>query len=539
MGAFDCDFVVIGSGFGGSVAALRLSAKGYDVVVVEQGKRWRAGDFPETNWNVRKSFWIPRFFCYGIQAMTLLRDVFVLHGTGVGGGSLVYANTLLVPPDEVFERPEWRRLGDWKRDLAPHYETAKRMLGVVTAPFLGASDRLLEEVAQEMGREKTFRPTEVGVFFGEPGCAVADPYFEGKGPDRSGCTLCGGCMTGCRHDAKNTLDRNYLWFAEKNGVRVAAETRVTDVRAMPDGSYAISTRSTTGWLGLPRKTLRCRGVVFAGGVLGTVPLLAGCRERGTLPRVSPTIGRYVRTNSEALVGVTSRTESVDYSKGIAIASGFHPDDSTHVEMVRYGSGHDAMSLLGTVLVEGGPGLPRAARWLVAIARQPLRSLRTLRRRGWARRSAILLVMQPVENHLDLVWRRRWWWPFSKQLDSAWQTDQPVPKYFPVAHDVARRLESKMGGEAGSVLPEVLFNLTSTAHILGGCPMGTSAENGVVDRTGRVFGYENLFVTDGSIVPANLSVNPSLTITALAEWVMSHVPLKGRPGEETIPEGTSH
>jgi cholesterol oxidase len=515
----DYDYVIIGSGFGGSVSALRLVEKGYRVLVVERGKRYRASDFPKTNWDVRKYLWAPKLFCYGIQAITFLRDVLVLHGAGVGGGSLVYANTLLVPPDAVFEQPAWKRMGNWRTDLAPHYATAKRMLGVTKVPAaaLGETDRLLRDIAHEMGRGGTFHATEVGVYFGEAGKTVADPYFDGEGPERTGCTLCGGCMVGCRHGAKNTLDKNYLYLAEKGGATILPETEVVDVREVP-GGYAVGARGVTG---LRRRwSWRARGVVFAGGVLGTLPLLFRCKARGSLARLSPVLGQRVLTNSEALLGATSN-QDVNYAKGIAIASGFNPDDDTHIEMVRYGPGQDFMALLATTLTPGGPGMPRWLRWVVSIAREPRRWLRHVSPMGFAKRSGILLVMQPLESFMRLRWARRWWWPGAR-LQSDLNTDQRVPKYFPVAHEVAERLADKVGGDARSVLPEVLFNLTSTAHILGGCPMGEGPETGVIDRTARVYGYDNLFVIDGSIMPANLSVNPSLTITALAEWAMSHV-----------------
>jgi cholesterol oxidase len=520
---FDYDYLVIGSGFGGSVSALRLAEKGYRVAVLERGKRWRTADFPKTNWNLRKFLWAPVVRCFGIQAITLLRDVMILHGCGVGGGSLVYANTLLVPPDRVFADPKWSTLGNWKENLAPHYSTAQRMLGVTTAPCPTESDHLLREIADEMGRGDTYRATEVGVFFGKPGETVSDPYFGGQGPERAGCIECGGCMVGCRHNAKNTLDKNYLYFAEKLGVEIIPETKVLDVRELSAGGYEVRTQKITDWVFKRRRTLRARGVVFSGGVLGTVPLLLKCKERGSLGRLSDALGTFVRTNSEALVGSTARRSDIDYSRGIAIASGFWPTDDTHIEMVRYGRGQDFMSLLTTMLVGGGAPWPRPVRLLGNIVRHPLRFLRVCNPFGWARRTGILLVMQLLPNHMSLRWRRRWFWPFTKGLDSEWQSDEKVPKYFPIANQTAERLAEKMDGDPTSGMAEVLFNTTSTAHILGGCTMGADTSQGVIDSLGRVYGYDNLYVADGSIVPVNLSVNPSLTICALSEWVMSHVP----------------
>jgi cholesterol oxidase len=382
---------------------------------------------------------------------------------------------------------------------------------------------LLKEIADEMGRGDTYRPTEVGVYFGTPGKTVPDPYFNGEGPERAGCTQCGGCMVGCRHNAKNTLDKNYLYLAEKLGVEIIPETQVLDVRELPGGGYAVDTRKITDWVFKRRRTFRARGVVFSGGVLGTVPLLLRCKERGSLSRLSDALGTYVRTNSEALVGSTAKSGAVDYSRGIAIASGFWPTDDTHIEMVRYGRGQDFMSLLCTSLVGGGPPWPRPVRFLGEILRHPLRFLRLCNPFGWARRTGFLLVMQLLPNHMSLRWRRRWFWPFSKGLDSEWQSSEKVPKYFPIANQTAERLAEKMDGDPSSAMAEVIFNTTSTAHILGGCPMGADASQGVIDSLGRVHGYDNLYVADGSIVPVNLSVNPSLTICALSEWVMSHVP----------------
>ena len=474
---------------------------------------------------MRKFLWAPLVRCFGIQAITFLRDVMILHGCGVGGGSLVYANTLLVPPDAVFDDPRWSALGDWKSNLAPHYATAKQMLGVTTAPCPTETDHMLREIAVEMDRGETYHPTEVGVYFGEPGKTVDDPYFEGRGPTRTGCIQCGGCMVGCRHNSKNTLDKNYLYLAEQLGTRVIAETEVLDIREIHGGGYEVETRKITDWFVKRRTTYRCRGIVLSGGVLGTVPLLLKCKERGSLRRLSDRLGSYVRTNSEALVGATSRKREVDYSKGIAIASGFHPSPETHVEMVRYGKGQDMMSLLNTVLVGGGPPWPRPLRWLGQIVRHPLKFLRACNPFGWARRTGILLVMQYLPNHMSLSRRRRWYWPFSKKVDSVWDSPEKVPKYMPIANELAERLADKMDGDAGSVLGEVLFNVSSTAHILGGCPMAADASQGVIDKYGRVFGYDNFYVADGSVVPVNLSVNPSLTICALSEWIASHVPAK--------------
>lgn len=531
MTSFDYDFAIVGSGFGGSVSALRLSEKGYSVAVLEMGKRWRKEDFPESTWNVWKYLWRPWLGMYGILQMTLVKDAFFLHGAGVGGGSLVYANTLLVPPKEAFDDPRWVGM-NWREALEPHYATAKKMLGVVESPIVVETDRMLKEVAEEMGRGDTFHRATVGVFFGdEPGKTVPDPFFGGEGPARTGCTMCGGCMVGCRIGAKNTLDQNYLYLAEKKGAVIEPETRVLDVKPLPKeegGGYALTVRKATGFLGGlfgTTRTIRVRGVVVSGGSYGTVNLLMRCKERGSLAKLSDRLGTYLRTNSEALLGVRSRRDDVDYSKGIAITSGVFVDDKTHIEVVRYPKGSDALAPLATVLTDGGGSIPRPLRWIGTILRHPLQFLRTVVPFGWAQKTAILLVMQPVDNHLKYELRRRWYWPFSKKLDSNRGDGPPVPVYIPVANLVAKKLAKKMDGVPQSGLLEVLLGKASTAHILGGCPIGLDAGDGVVDPDGRAFGYDDLYIVDGSIIPANLGVNPSLTITAMAERIMTQVPAR--------------
>ncbi len=523
------DFVIVGSGFGGSVSALRLSEKGYRVLVIEQGKRWNATDFAKSTWDVRRYLWKPGLGLHGILQMTLLRDVFFLHGAGVGGGSLVYANTLLQPPPQAFDDPRWVGL-DWKLELVPHYETARRMLGAVPSEVLAPTDLVLKEVADDMGRGHTFHRATVGVYFGEAGKRVADPFFGGEGPERTGCIRCGGCMVGCRHDSKNSLDKNYLYLAEKRGAVIRAETRVTDIRV--DGAgYVVETATSTSVFG-KAGAVRARGIVLAAGSFGTVDLLLRCKEKGSLPNISDQVGSFVRTNSEALLAVRSRRKDVDYSKGIAISAGAFVDDNTHIEIVRYPDGSDALSVLTTLLTGGGGSLPRWVRWLGRVVSSPLQFLRISVPFGWARRTAILLVMQPVDNYLRYVRRRRWYWPFGKKTDTALATDRPAPVYLPMANEVAKRMAVKMDGIAQSGIVEVLLNRASTAHILGGCPIGEDAKSGAVDPAARLFGYENFYVVDGSIIPANLGVNPSLTITAMAEHVMARVPQK--PGTEPKP-----
>lgn len=520
---FDADFLVVGSGFGGSVSALRLVEKGYDVLVLEAGRRWQTGEFPKTNWLLHKFLWLPTLGFYGIQRITLLKNVMVLSGAGVGGGSLVYANTVLEPPDAFYRDPRWAGLDDWKAQLAPHYQTAKRMLGAVPSRFLGPGDQTLREVADELGAGETFHQPEVAVFFGEPNKRVPDPFFGGEGPERVGCNYCGGCMVGCNFGAKNTLDKNYLYLAEKRGARVEPLRTVTGITPHPEGGYTVSVRRT-GPFGARLRDLRVRRVVLSGGVLGTVPLLLKCKERGLLPALSDRLGDYVRTNSEAIVGALSRRSDADNSRGIAITSGFYPEPHTHVELVRYGAGQDAMGRLAALMVDGHGGrLRRFLRYLGQIARHPLDFLRTQVPWGWAKRTVILLVMQPLDNHLRVKLERPWWWPFRKRLVSELPPGQlKPPTYIPAANLVARRVAEKTDAIALGAVNEALLDAPTTAHILGGCSMGATAADGVIGPDHQVFNYPGLYVCDGSAVSANLGVNPSLTITAMTELAMSKI-----------------
>lgn len=524
--SFDYDFIVIGSGFGGSVSALRLSEKGYKVAVLEKGKRWQKEDFPETSWNLRKYLWLPALGCYGIQALTILKHIGILHGTGVGGGSLVYANQLLVPPDEVFSRPEWG-IRDGKSALMPHYETARKMLGANPSPQIGIADRCLREVGIEMRGKDTFHKNEVGIFFGTPDRTAADPYFGGIGPERQGCTFCGACMIGCPVGAKNTLDRNYLYLAEGLGARVIPEIEVTGVKPW-NGGYEVACRKSTGFSG-PETIYRSKGVVFSGGVMGSVKLLMKCKQDGLLPRISDQLGNYVRTNSEALLGVKSRNKNVNWNDQIAITSGIYADQTTHIEMVRYNKGSDVMPNLLTLLTDGGGKQPRIVTYLKNILNHPVDFLKLLWPLEKAATTSIVLVMQTDENHLLMDYRPRWWRLGKRTLNTRIPPGKNrSPSYIPVANDVARRLAEKMDGTPMSSIFETLFDIPTTAHILGGCCMGTSAESGVVGTNGEIFGYPNLFVADGSVVPANLGVNPSLTITALSEYIMSQMPSASQP-----------
>jgi cholesterol oxidase len=531
-GGFDVDALVVGSGFGGSVSALRLREKGYSVVVLERGKRFHAKDFPATNWDVRRSLWIPIAKCFGILRLSLFSDVFVLSGAGVGGGSLVYANTLYVPPKTFFRNGPWATMRDWESELAPHYRMAQFMLGVAQNTFEGEPDHVLADIADEMGKGDTYVRTPVAVYFGKPGRKAPDPYFGGAGPDRSGCTLCGGCMVGCRFDAKNTLDKNYLYFAEKLGAEVRPERNVVDIEPLAGGGYAVTHERSGAWFARDRQTIRAKKVVLAAGVLGSVKILLEAKERGRLPNVSAALGGHVRTNSEAILGVDAKAPKESYARGIAITSSFHPDENTHVEVVRYSEGSDALVPLSTLLTDGGGSLPRAFRWMGNVAKTPLVWAKSLWPFGRAKRGIFLLVMQTLDNSLSLKMRRRWTRLFTKALDTDRGGGAPNPTYIPLGNEVARVFAGKVKGTAYSSILEVLFDVPTTAHILGGAAIGPSAAEGVVDERHEVYGHPGLYVCDGSVVPANLGVNPSLTITALTEHAMSFMPVN--EGQERVP-----
>jgi len=530
------DYLVIGSGFGGSVSALRLREKGYRVVVLERGKRYQAQDYPRTNWNLRKYLWCPPLGCFGIQAMTLLRHVFVLHGCGVGGGSLVYGAVLKEPQPQTWQHPIWTRLGFDEQTLRPFYDLARRMLGVTEAPVTAITDEHLQAAAQAMGCAESFHPLPVGIYFGTPGATVPDPFFEGRGPARSGCQLCGGCMVGCRFGAKNTLDQNYLYLAERLGASIVPECQVTDVRPDEDG-YVVTARRSTSWFSRSH-TWHARGVIFAGGVLGTVPLLLRCRERGSLPRLSARLGQIVRTNSEAITVATSSDRMFDGTHGVAIASGIETPDGTSVEMVRYGAGQSALSVLAGPLLPQTHGRPVSlCGWLWRVFQQPKLWWSLIDKRRWAERSGILLAMQASDGELQLSRERRWWGCGPRRLQSQLSSGQAPAATLPVADELAVQLARSMRGIPQGSLMSMVLKRPSTAHILGGCCLAPDETQGVVDREGRVYGYNHLYVVDGSVLPANLGVNPSLTITALAEWIMSRIPVKPTPTDQ--PSAESH
>ncbi len=529
------DYVVIGSGFGGSVSAMRLAEKGYSVLLLERGKRWSEETFGP-NWQVWKYLWLPALRCFGILQISALKHGLVLHGSGVGGGSLGYANVLEVPDDRLFEARSWQDFADWKAILKPHYETAKHMLGVTQNPRLSPADEVLKEIADELGQGDTFRPTQVGVFFGPEGEEVPDPYFGGEGPPRSGCNFCGGCMVGCKYNGKNTLVKNYLYFAEKWGARIVPETQVADIRTLaagqPDGAlYELVTRSSTAWLLKRERRVRARNVILSAGVLGTLKLLFHARdETGSLRDISPRLGDMVRTNSEALLGVMAKEKVVNYSKGIAITSIFRGDEVTRIEPVRYPDGSSLMRILV------GPLIPRQSNTFVRLLRSaidmvthPIDYIRAWVLPGWARRTTILLVMQTVDNRLRLRRGRSIFTFFRRGLVSEPDAEEMVPPRVDMAHRVTKDFAAKTNGFAGASISESLVDMETTAHILGGCPFGRTADEGVIGLDCHVHNYPGLYVVDGSIVPANPGVNPSLTITALAEYAMSCVPPRDEEG----------
>ncbi|MCC6615213.1 MAG: GMC family oxidoreductase [Anaerolineae bacterium] len=524
------DYVVVGAGFGGSVSALRLSEKGYSVLVLERGKRFRDQDFPRSNWNLFKYLWLPVARCFGIQEISFMNDIMVLHGSGVGGGSLVWANVAMEPSDYLFEAPGWRHLADWKAILQPHYATARRMLGVAPNPFETPADRVLKSIAREHERSHTFRTTDVAVFFGEPGETVPDPYFGGAGPARAGCTGCGGCMVGCRYNAKNTLEKNYLYFAEKRGAELRAESEVRDIRPLPEGQpdgaryEVIYRRSTSAPVAGRPRVVRARNVVVAAHALGTMRLLFRCRDvHRSLPKISRQLGTNVRTNSEALVGSTSWDGETDYSTGPAITSIFALDDVTQVEPVRYPHGSSFMRMLAIPMIEHAQSrLARTWRTLWRGVTHPLEFLYAKFFAQWARRSTILLIMQTEESTLRVHPGRNLFTFFRRGLVSELPEGVSLSPEMGMVQRLTRRFAQLTRGIPQDTIPETFLGIPATAHLIGGCPMGESDADGVVDKYCRVFNYPGLYVIDGSIIPANPGVNPSLTITALAEYAMSHI-----------------
>lgn len=524
----DYDYLIIGSGFGGATSALRLAQKGYKVGILECGQRFTDEDFADKTSEAPKYYWMPKLGMKGVFRMSLFKDVFVVSGSGVGGGSLGYANTLYRARPRFYADPQISGLADWEKELAPHYDEAERMLGVVTYDQDTDADLLLKEYAESIGRGDTYAKTRVGVYLGEAGKTVPDPFFGGEGPDRTGCMRCGQCMIGCRFGAKNTLVKNYLYFAEKLGVTIIPERTVTDVKpigaADGSGGYVITHEQTGSWVKRDKQTVRAGGVVFSAGALGTNKLLATCKLRGSLPRISDRLGYLVRTNSESILAVTAGDDSRDFTRGVAITSSIYPDPDTHIEPVTYGKGGDSQSLLYTLMTEAGKRGTQPWHLAKNLAAHPTQALRAMKIKNFSKRTMILLVMQSLDNSMRLKVKRRW--PNgSVVLTTEQDPNNPNPDKIPAAYRCAEWIQDKIGGTAQAITTEALLAIPTTAHILGGAVVGESPATGVIDTSHRVFGYENLYVCDGSAVPANVGANPSLTITAMTERAMAQVPAR--------------
>ena len=512
------DYIVIGSGFGGSVASLRLVEKGYKVLTLEQGKRFNPGDFPKSNWNLPKYLWIPTLRFFGFQKLSFYTTASILSGTGVGGGSLVYANTLYVPPDEFFSNESWSRFGDWKKILEPFYVRASFMLGRKKYTKLNTEDLVLKEVAKEMNAQETFDTVHVGVNLNGSE-QETDPYFNGLGPLRKTCTECGGCMVGCRENAKNSLDRNYLWFAEKSGLEILPGTKAEKI-IFQDNLYFIETKQITSLLPGKKKVFKAKGIVVAAGTLGTLELLLKQKYKyNTLKSLSDKLGYELRTNAETLCTVSGASEKLN--NGVAISSVFKPDPHTHVEIVKYPDNSNAMKWFFGLSVEGATSsLHRFWKLSVKTISHPLLFLRTVFNFRWSSNLVIIMVMQTIDNAMRMVWKRTL---FGGKMKIDNSGHKKVPAYIPVGQEVMERYAKKVKGIPQNILLEVFFNRPTTAHILGGCPMSDSPETGMVDKNFKVFGYPNFYITDGSVIQGNIGVNPSLSIMAMAEYAMNNVP----------------
>ncbi len=512
----DYDYIIVGSGFGGSVSALRLSQKGYKVLVIEKGKWWKAKDFPKNNWDIKNWLWEPKLGLKGFFKITWLNHVTALTGVGVGGGSLTWANTMPIPKDAFFKSGSWAKLRNWQNELQPYYDLALKMLGGTETPRFGPSDRAVQQLAKEMNREEHFGPSKVAVYFGEPGKTVPDPYFDGEGPDRTGCIFCGACMTGCRHGAKNTLDKNYLYLAQKRGAEIVPETEVVDVLPIGESGkygYRVKTKGTNG-----HQEFTSKGIIFSGGVMGTVPLLLKLKD-STLPHLSDWVGGNVSTNNEALYYVTSKDETTDYTEGVSIGSILHTDENSHFEPVRNGYGSGFFKVLLMPFAEGANPLTRIIKSIFKIISNPYRFVKDRASSTFSRRSTVLLFMQTLNSTIRI--KRGKITPIKTVRENG-----PKPSaHIPEAQDIARRFSKIVNGVARVSVSETLFGIPTTAHILGGCRMGVDVSDGVIDRDNKVFGYENMYVCDGSMISANPGVNPSLSITAITEYAMTKIPNK--------------
>ncbi|MBN2041769.1 MAG: GMC family oxidoreductase [Spirochaetes bacterium] len=518
--SYDYDYIIIGSGFGGSVSALRLSEKGYKVLVIEKGKKLTGEDFPKRNWNLKRWLWMPLFRFFGLFKITFFRHITVLSGTGVGGGSLVYANTLPVPKKEFFEAESWSHLADWQSELKNFYKTGLKMLGAEQNPQLETGDKALLKVAEDIGRKDHFETTNVAVYFGEPDVIVPDPYFKGKGPTRTGCIFCGGCMLGCKYNAKNTLDKNYLYLAQQAGAAIQPESGIYDVIPLDSSTgsqgYKVRWKSSTSIFS-KKGDYTCRGIIFSGGVLGTIRLMLDLKQ-SSLPELSENIGTCIRTNSENLLGVTTFDKNTVFSDGIAIGSILHTGDNSHIEPVRYSAGSGFWRLMMAPVAPGRNMFIRILKIIAVTIKHPIKNFKIIFVRDWAKKTQILLFMQSINSHLR----------FSRRLfglKSSVEKGEKPTAFIPEAVSLAKKFAGIVNGQPITLLTETLFGIPTTAHILGGAVMGENRKEGVIDKSGKVFGYENMFVCDGSMISANPGVNPALTILALSEYVMSKIPEK--------------
>jgi cholesterol oxidase len=517
---YQYDYIIIGSGFGGSVSALRLSEKGYKVLVIEKGKWYKSTDFAKTNWHLRKWLWIPALRFFGIMKMSFFRHILILSGTGVGGGSLVYANTLPIPKKAFYTSGSWAGLADWETELKPYYQTALKMLGATKNPRLYDGDIALKQLAKDLGRPDQFEHPQVSVYFGNKGQTVKDPYFDGKGPDRTGCEFCGGCMTGCRHNAKNTLDKNYLHLAQQLGAKIIAEQEVYDVLPIDgkDGKkgYSIFVKSSTKTF-KKKQYYTAKGVIFSGGVLGTVKLLLKLKKK-SLPHLSDTLADAIRTNNETLVSVSTLDKDKDFSKGVAIGSLLHTDENSHLEIVRYSYGSGFWKLFHLPYATGNKALVRILKMLKAVLKSPLSYLK-IYTRSWSKHTVVLLFMQSIDS--TLKFKRT----VFGTMKSAVSTGVKPSANIKESIALTRKYAKIVNGKPTSLAIESLAGIPNTAHILGGAVMGKNDAEAVINKNNEVFNYNNMFIIDGSMISANPGVNPSLSITAIAEHAMAQIPNK--------------
>ncbi|WP_347175211.1 GMC family oxidoreductase [Polaribacter uvawellassae] len=512
------DYIIIGSGFGGSVSALRLSEKGYKVLVIEKGKWYQAADFPKTNWDIKRWLWLPFIKCFGIMKLSFFRHITIASGVGVGGGSLVYANTLPIPKSPFFNSGSWSELNNWEEDLKPHYQTALKMLGATITPQLFDGDKALQKVAKKLSKEAQFSPTNVAVYFGKPNVSHPDPYFEGKGPERVGCIFCGACMTGCPNNSKNTLDKNYLYFAQKNGVKIMAEKEVFDIKPTKssDGSdgYEVYIKNSTSFFKKKQK-ISTKGIIVSGGVIGTIKLLLKLKKT-SLPRFSDRLGQDIRTNNETLISVSTLDDTLNLSKGVAIGSILHTDENSHLEIVRYGEGSNAWKFLHVPYSVSKNHLIRYLNIFWNFLKTPLAYFKIYVKNSWAKKTVVLLFMQTLDSTLV----------FKNSIFGGMKTNvgfgkKPTP-FIPESIALTSQYAKEINGKPTTFIGEALLGIPSTAHVLGGAVMGKDSSTGVIDKNNKVFGYENMYIIDGSMISANPGVNPSLSITAIAERAMSKI-----------------